>query len=36
MKTTFATKEIVERIAAQYPTPFYLYDEKASGRTHGS
>ena len=28
MKTTFATKEIVERIAAQYPTPFYLYDEK--------
>ena len=28
MKTTFATKEIVECIAAQYPTPFYLYDEK--------
>ena len=28
MKTTFATKEIVEHIAAQYPTPFYLYDEK--------
>ena len=28
MKTTFATKEIVERIAAQYPTPFYLYDER--------
>ena len=28
MKTTFATKEIVERIATQYPTPFYLYDEK--------
>ena len=28
MKTTFATKEIVDRIAAQYPTPFYLYDEK--------
>ena len=28
MKTTFATKELVERIAAQYPTPFHLYDEK--------
>ena len=28
MKTTFATKELVERIAAQYPTPFHLYDDK--------
>ena len=28
MKTPFATKEQLEAIAAVYPTPFYLYDEK--------
>ena len=28
MKKTFVTKEQVEAIAAQYPTPFHLYDEK--------
>ena len=28
MKKTFVTKEQVEQIAAQYPTPFHLYDEK--------
>ena len=27
MKKTFVTLEQLERIAAQYPTPFYLYDE---------
>ncbi len=27
-KNPFVTKEQVERIAEQYPTPFYLYDEK--------
>lgn len=27
-KQTFVTKEQAERIAAKYPTPFYLYDEK--------
>ena len=27
-KQPFVTKEQVEKIAAQYPTPFYLYDEK--------
>lgn len=27
-KQPFVTKELVEKIAAQYPTPFYLYDEK--------
>ncbi len=28
MKKPFVTKEQVEKIAATYPTPFYLYDEK--------
>ena len=28
MKTPFVTKEKLEEIAAEYPTPFYLYDEK--------
>ena len=28
MKTTFATKEKLEEIAAQFPTPFHIYDEK--------
>lgn len=28
MKTTFVTKEQVEKIAEKYPTPFHLYDEK--------
>ena len=26
-KEAFVTKEQVEKIAAEYPTPFYLYDE---------
>ena len=28
MKTSFVTKEQLEKIAAQYPTPFHIYDEK--------
>ncbi len=28
MKTPFTTKEKLEEIAAQYPTPFHVYDEK--------
>lgn len=28
MKTPFTTKEKLEQIAAEYPTPFYVYDEK--------
>ena len=28
MKTPFVTKERLESIAAQYPTPFHIYDEK--------
>ena len=28
MKTPFVTKERLEAIAAQYPTPFHIYDEK--------
>jgi len=28
MKKTFATKEQLERIAQEYPTPFHIYDEK--------
>ena len=28
MKTPFVTKEQLETIAAQYPTPFHIYDEK--------
>lgn len=26
-KETFVTKDVAEKIAAKYPTPFYLYDE---------
>ena len=29
IKIPFVTKEQVEEIAKSYPTPFYLYDEKA-------
>ena len=29
MKTPFVTKDQLEAIAAQYPTPFHIYDEKA-------
>lgn len=29
MKKPFVTKEQVEEIAKVYPTPFYVYDEKA-------
>jgi len=28
MKTTFVTKEQLEKIVEKYPTPFHLYDEK--------
>ncbi|MPM13540.1 Diaminopimelate decarboxylase [bioreactor metagenome] len=28
MKKTFVTQEELERLAARYPTPFHLYDEK--------
>jgi len=28
LKNTFVNKEQLEKIAAQFPTPFYLYDEK--------
>ncbi|MBS7238992.1 MAG: diaminopimelate decarboxylase [Acetatifactor sp.] len=28
MKKTFVTKELVERIVKEYPTPFHIYDEK--------
>ena len=28
MKKAFITKEKAEEIAAQFPTPFYVYDEK--------
>lgn len=28
MKNTFVNKEQLEKIAARFPTPFYLYDEK--------
>ena len=28
MKNTFVTKEQLEKITAEYPTPFHLYDEK--------
>ena len=27
-KKTFVTKEQLEKMIAQYPTPFHLYDEK--------
>ncbi|MBD8972317.1 MAG: diaminopimelate decarboxylase, partial [Clostridiales bacterium] len=28
MKTPFVTKEQIDRICTQFPTPFHLYDEK--------
>ena len=28
MKTPFVTKEQIDKICEQYPTPFHLYDEK--------
>ena len=28
MKTPFVTKDQLEAIAAQYPTPFHIYDEQ--------
>lgn len=31
-KIPFVSKEKVEEIAAKYPTPFHLYDEKESGK----
>lgn len=33
-KTPFVTLEKVQEIAEEYPTPFHLYDEKASGKMH--
>ncbi len=32
-KIPFATKEMIEKIAETYPTPFYLYDEKGIRET---
>ena len=32
MKKTFVTKEKLEEITQQFPTPFHLYDEKESVR----
>lgn len=29
-KIPFVTKEQLEKIVSQYPTPFHLYDEPAS------
>ena len=31
-KETFVTKEQLERIVQDYPTPFHLYDEKGIRR----
>ena len=28
----FVTKEMIEEITKKYPTPFHIYDEKASGK----
>ncbi len=28
-KTPFVSKEVLETITEQFPTPFHLYDEKA-------
>ena len=27
-KKAFVTKEMIEKIAEKYPTPFHIYDEK--------
>ena len=32
-KKPFVTKEKLEEIAAKYPTPFHLYDERGYGKT---
>ena len=29
MKKAFVTKEMVEKIVKDFPTPFHIYDEKA-------
>ena len=33
MKKTFVTAQQLQAIAAQYPTPFHLYDEKGIRQT---
>lgn len=33
MKNAYVSKEQVEAIAKEYPTPFYLYDEKGIRET---
>ena len=33
MKTPFVTKEQLDRIVEQFPTPFHLYDEKGIRET---
>ena len=35
MKKTFVTKEQLDHIVSQFPTPFHLYDEKGSGLEQG-
>ena len=29
-KKAFVTKEMIEKIAEKYPTPFHIYDEKGN------
>ncbi|MFA6664079.1 MAG: diaminopimelate decarboxylase, partial [Lachnospiraceae bacterium] len=36
MKTPFVTKEKVIEIAAKYPTPFHIYDEKGIRKNAGA
>ena len=36
MKVPFVTKDQLEAIAAQYPTPFHLYDERGIRKTPGA
>ena len=33
MKKPFVTKDKLEEIIREIPTPFHLYDEKGSGKT---
>ena len=33
MKTPFVSKEQLDKITAQFPTPFHLYDEKGIRET---
>lgn len=32
MKKPFVTKELIEEVVKEYPTPFHIYDERVFGK----